>query len=254
MASPTYPLRALVLRRTKLGESDVICTLLSSDGSQVRAVAKGARKPTSAFASRLEVYAVCDLLLARGKTLDIIKEARLVEGNAHLRCALAMMEAAAPMVELLDRTTQAGLADARLFDMTCKALDTLKETDEAQTRVVCAAHLFKALAILGFRPRLDACVECGRPLSLENAPERVPFSLIDGGVVCADCRGHVETILLDRSVAQWAQALIFATFEEILPFEVAPETSLGLLRFLQLWVRQHVGTNLKSLSFLISQS
>lgn len=254
MASPTYPLRALVLRRTKLGESDVICTLLSSDGSQVRAVAKGARKPTSAFSSRLEVYAVCDLLLARGKSLDIVKEARLAEGNAHLRCDLALMEAAAPMVELLDRTTQVGLADARLFDMTCKALATLKNASEAQASIVCAAHLLKALAILGFRPRLDTCVECGRPLSLESAPGRVPFSLIDGGMVCAACRVNAETILLDRTVAQWAQALLFATFEEIGAFEVVPQTALGLLRFLQLWVRQHVGTNLKSLSFLISQS
>ena len=67
MASATYAARALVLRRTKLGESDVICTLLSSDGSQVRAVAKGARKPTSTFSSRLEVFAVCDLLLSRGR-------------------------------------------------------------------------------------------------------------------------------------------------------------------------------------------
>ena len=34
MAQPTYSLRALVLRRTKLGESDLILTLLSEDGSQ----------------------------------------------------------------------------------------------------------------------------------------------------------------------------------------------------------------------------
>ena len=85
MASRSYSVRALVLRRTKLGESDVICTLLSCDGSQIRAVAKGARKPSSSFASRLEVYSVCDLLLCQGKTLDIVKEARLLEGNEHLK-------------------------------------------------------------------------------------------------------------------------------------------------------------------------
>ena len=34
MAQPTYSTRALVLRRTKLGESDLILTLLSEDGSQ----------------------------------------------------------------------------------------------------------------------------------------------------------------------------------------------------------------------------
>ena len=52
MSQPTYPLRALVLRRTKLGESDLILTLLAADGSLAKAVAKGARKPTSSFAAR----------------------------------------------------------------------------------------------------------------------------------------------------------------------------------------------------------
>ena len=44
--------RVVVLRKTKLGESDLILTLLSSDGSQIRAVAKGARKPKSPFSTR----------------------------------------------------------------------------------------------------------------------------------------------------------------------------------------------------------
>ena len=51
---PTYDARAIVLRKTKLGESDLIVTLLAQDGSQARAVAKGARKPARPFAARLE--------------------------------------------------------------------------------------------------------------------------------------------------------------------------------------------------------
>lgn len=85
MASPTKTITALVLRRTKLGETDVIVTLLAEDGSQVKAVAKGARKPTSSFASRLELYSVAKILVAEGKNLDIVKEVRLLEGNEALR-------------------------------------------------------------------------------------------------------------------------------------------------------------------------
>ena len=85
MASPTKTITALVLRRTKLGETDVIVTLLAEDGSQVKAVAKGARKPTSSFASRLELYSVAKILVAEGKNLDIVKEVRLLEGNAQER-------------------------------------------------------------------------------------------------------------------------------------------------------------------------
>ena len=86
MAQPTYSLRALVLRRTKLGESDLILTLLAEDGSQQRTVAKGARRPKSSFAARTEPFCVIDALCAKGRSLDILKEARLVAAHDALRC------------------------------------------------------------------------------------------------------------------------------------------------------------------------
>lgn len=81
MAGPTYSLHAIVLRKTKLGESDLILTLLAEDGRQVRAVAKGARQagiPRSppGLKSLLKWK-----LSASGKSLDIVKEVRLVDAH-----------------------------------------------------------------------------------------------------------------------------------------------------------------------------
>ncbi|WP_041238763.1 DNA repair protein RecO, partial [Gordonibacter pamelaeae] len=118
MASATYTARAIVLRKTKLGESDLIVTLLAQDGSQVRAVAKGARKPSSPFAARLELYSSVDLLCSEGRSLDIVKEARIASSHERLRRDLEHAACAAPMAELLDRVTQEGLANPRLFALT----------------------------------------------------------------------------------------------------------------------------------------
>ena len=103
MARPTYTARVIVVRKTKLGESDLILTLLAEDGSQLRAVAKGARKPKSSFASRLELFSVADVLCAKGRSLDVVSEARLVEGNAALRGDIERISAAAPIAELVER-------------------------------------------------------------------------------------------------------------------------------------------------------
>ena len=46
-----YNERCIVLKHTKLGETDAIVTMLASDGSQVRAVAKGLRKPCLLYTS-----------------------------------------------------------------------------------------------------------------------------------------------------------------------------------------------------------
>lgn len=263
MARPTFSVRGLVLRRTKLGESDVIVTLLAQDGSQLRAVAKGARKPTSSFASRLELFSVCDLLLVSGKSLDIVKEARLVEGNDHLRGSLDLVEAASPMVELLDKTTQSGLVDGRLFPMACAALSSLSKVGEGRPEesnalglaeraaVVCAAELLKTSAVLGFCPRFDVCVGCGASLDLSHVPGTVPFSFVDGGLVCDSCLGFHETVGLSTSVAAWAQALMFSTFEQVMRFDIPRDVIVGILRFLQMWSRQHLGVKLVSLDFLL---
>ncbi|MBI5089289.1 MAG: recombination protein O N-terminal domain-containing protein, partial [Actinobacteria bacterium] len=54
MASPLYRDTDVVLRTYKLGEADRIVVFVSEQHGQVRAVAKGVRKPTSKFGGRLE--------------------------------------------------------------------------------------------------------------------------------------------------------------------------------------------------------
>ena len=109
---PSYPLRALVLRKTKLGETDTILTLLADDGGQVRAVAKGLRKPGGRFGARLEPYAVCDLLLHTGRSLEVVTEAQTVASHSGLREDLDRSAAAAVVADLLDKIVGRGAGGA----------------------------------------------------------------------------------------------------------------------------------------------
>ena len=67
---PLYRDEAIVLRTHKLGEADRIITLLTREHGRVRAVAKGVRRTTSKFGSRLEPFTHVDLQLAEGRNLD----------------------------------------------------------------------------------------------------------------------------------------------------------------------------------------
>ena len=64
-----------MLRTHKLGEADRIITLLTRHHGRVRAVAKGVRRTTSKFGSRLEPFTHVDLQLAEGRNLDIVTQA-----------------------------------------------------------------------------------------------------------------------------------------------------------------------------------
>jgi DNA repair protein RecO (recombination protein O) len=255
MASRTYRERVIVLRKTRLREADLVLTLLAQDGRQVRAVAKGALKPTGSFASRLELYSCADVLLVEGRSLDIVKEARLVDAHAPLRFDYERSICAAPMAELLSHATQGELPVERLFPMTQAAFASLARVEVARVRLVMSAFLLKAASLLGFRPSLAQCAECGEPRPMGAAWR---FSFAAGGVLCQDCAVLVGDIpgmngdrLAPAVVTDWANALIHATFSQVESMDADAVTQTAVARFAGTWIEAHLAP-LKSLSFAYS--
>lgn len=254
MAQQTYTAHVIVLRKTKLGESDLILSFLAQDGSQIRAVAKGARKPTSQFSSRLELGAEAEVLLAKGRSLDIVKEVRLIASNAAVRESIERAAAASPMLELLDRITQAGLENPKLLPMTHAALSALDASDAAHAPALCAAHLLKTFAFVGIRPSLDACCMCGEPLvraASDSHAHTTGFSFSEGGVVCKAC-STPDAVFLQPSTLAWARALLGMRFADVSSTEIDQSAVFGVLRLCQTWAHVHASTNLKSLTFLFT--
>lgn len=250
MASRTYSERVIVLRKTRLREADLVVTMLAEDGRQVRAVAKGALKPSGSFASRLELYAESDVLLVEGRSLDIVKEARLVNAHEKLRFEYARSICAAPMVELLAIATQDELPVAHLFAMTRVALDALERASEERVPLVMTAFLLKASSVLGFRPSLDTCAECGRERGSREYPAWVSHAA--GGVLCPDCASRQEAVVLPAATIGWVNWLIYSTFEQITNEENLPPSPRDLMGFAQAWIREHIG-ELRSLAFVMAE-
>lgn len=255
MAARTYREQVIVLKKTKLKESDLILTLLAADGRQIRAVAKGARKPGGSFASRLDLFSNARVLFASGRSLDIVKEARIVDAHAALRRDVGLTMCAAPMADLLARTTQDALPVPRLFDMMQAALSGLSACEGTARLLLCAAFLWKACALLGFRPLLTGCVECGRPMAAgpDAAALRWFFSPRAGGAVCGDCALAVPggAHPLDATIARWTETLIGARFAEVRRMRADEDTALAILRLVRDWTAEHIG-RLKSLDLLLS--
>ncbi len=252
MAAHSYQISGIVLRKTKLGETDLIVTLLAQDGAQVKGVAKGARKPSSSFASRLELFSVVEAHCAGGRSLDVIKEVRFIEANDHIRRTYECAVGAAPMVELLEKVTQAGLANPSLFPLTQTALRVMQEADEGQVYSITAAHLLKTLAFVGLKPSFDFCVTCGASVPLESNGSMLNFSYPEGGVVCKECAGTEETVTVLTETCRWAHALLMSPFKDIITFETDVKTSLASLRLCHAWIKEHVGTRMKSLDFIVA--
>ena len=156
---PVYKAEAIVLRQQALGEADRIVTLFTREYGKLRAAAKGIRRPASRLGGRLEPFTHARLLLARGRTLDVIAQAEIVEAFAGVRADLIRSAYAAYVAELVDR----GLADRdphqEVFTLTLDVLETLGTRERKVTD------------------------QKGRKYSLRVRPYRTTDDKIDGAVL-----------------------------------------------------------------------
>ncbi|HKV43465.1 MAG TPA: DNA repair protein RecO [bacterium] len=186
---PVYKAEAIVLRQQVLGEADRIVTLFTREYGKVRATAKGIRRPTSRLGGRIEPYTHVRLLLARGRTLDVIAQAEVVGTFAGVRADLIRSAYAAYVVELVDR----GLADRdrheEIFTLIRETLDALDRAGGDDAETLALRFALRLASLLGYQPETAACVECGRSLPrTQGTVEGWAFSAQRGGALCPTCR------------------------------------------------------------------
>lgn len=247
MAKPrTRRLRAIILDRTKLGETDLILTMLVDSGAQVRVVAKGARKPGGKFAARCELFCEIDALVAQGKSLDILAEAQLIEPHKLIRGDYDRTSAASALCEIARLTCFEDSEDPFLYPILSRALSACEEcTDVEHMDLVCAAYAFKVLAHGGWRPELSSCVECGDPAPLW-------FSVKLGGAVCESCARDVEGAEpVSPSQLAWISSLVNSTFDELVGVEVDAQSAGWLASLAHLWSTTHLDARLRAWEFML---
>ena len=242
---PAYPVRALVLRKTKLGETDTILTLLAADGRQLRAVAKGLRRPGGRFGARLEPYAVCDLLLHTGRSLEVVAEAQTVASHAALREDFERSAAAGVIVDLLDKISVEGQSEPRLFALSTTTLDVMETAAVDVLPVLVVAFLIKAMAMHGYRPELESCVSCAREVG-----ESCEFSVASGGVLCSECGAlDAGAIRFGPEGRAWLETLLSARLSDIEGLGMPPAAIADCFTLVRAFVTFHMPARLKALDF-----
>src|SRR5579862_3611183 len=98
---PTYTADSLVLHRLNLGENDRILTLYTREHGKLSAVAKGARRATSRLVGATELFTQARVLLATGRSLDILTQCEIRASFPALRNDLERLARATYLCELL---------------------------------------------------------------------------------------------------------------------------------------------------------
>ena len=185
---PSYRDEGVVLRTHKLGEADRIITLLTRQRGRVRAVARGVRKTSSRWGSRLEPFTHVDLQLAEGRTLDVVTQAEtLTAFSSNLGQDYARYTSGTVMLETADRLVPEEHEPAtQQFLLLVGGLRAMTSGEQGPAQVL-DSYLLRSLAVAGYAPSFEHCARCG------DAPPDDPgahrwFSPASGGVLCATCR------------------------------------------------------------------
>ena len=177
---------AVVIGSFDLGESDRVVTFYSREHGKVRGVAKASRRMRSRFGGALELFTLGELVFFDTGRSELVRVDHfdVLEPFAALRVDLERLGQAAWMVECVGRLTAERDPHAALYGLLTRALRACAGA-AAPTRVaVCFGA--RCLDVLGHRPRLDRCVECGR-----GYPFARP-ALDEGGLVCEACSVQVS--------------------------------------------------------------
>ena len=177
-----YRCDAIVLARVDIGEADRVITLYAREFGKLRAVAKGARRPLSRLGPHLEYFCRSNLMLVKGRDLDVVTGAESINAHLPLRTNLDAFGHASHMVELVARLTEERQENAAVFDLLAGSLGLLAEGLDPYH--VTRHFELALLNHLGFRPELLRCVGCREQLTQATHP----FMADLGGYLCEGCQ------------------------------------------------------------------
>lgn len=179
--SRAYRAEALILRRADFGEADRLVTLLTRGHGKVRAIARGARRPTSRHSGNLELFGHAQLLLRCGRDLDTISQSELLHPFRKVREDLEATSHAYYLAEVTDALVQPSDGAGRPFGLVLTAFQALEAG--ANPPLLAAHFLLHLLDALGYRPELVVCLACGRSVQ----PGVNFLSVGQGGTLCPEC-------------------------------------------------------------------
>jgi DNA repair protein RecO (recombination protein O) len=247
MRERQYRVTAIVLKRTDVGEADRLLTLLTAQRGKLRAVAKGARKPSARKTGHVELFNSVELQIAVAREIDLVLQAQTLEPFLRVRDDLDRLSYAYYFAELVDRFVQEEIEHHEVYELMLDALHWLETTDHLSR----TARFFEMqlLDALGYRPQLNICIHSKQEL----LPEENFFSPEAGGILKPEYRDtYRDSISVPVNALKVLRYLQNRNFPDIEQLKLSGQVEAEVEAILHYYVTHLLERNLKSVDFLNS--
>jgi len=151
MIRRSYVDEGIVLARRNFSEADRILSVFSKNHGRVSLIAKGVRRPSSRKRGHIEVFNRIKFQAVKGRGLDIMTEAEIIDSFEVVRKDLKRVALAYYFMEVIGRTIHEDEKNTELYDLLQSYLEKLK--DEEKLSSLRKDFVYQVLTILGFWPR-----------------------------------------------------------------------------------------------------
>src|SRR4051812_43502269 len=136
---------AILLRKRKLSDTSLIVSWCTESLGCIQTVARGARRPKSPFAGKLDLFFETEIQISRSRrsNLHTLTEVILRSPFAGIRQSYTRTQTAAYFVELIELCTERDHHEPQLFELLRRAFSYLEEND---TNLRAVAHFETELA------------------------------------------------------------------------------------------------------------
>jgi DNA repair protein RecO (recombination protein O) len=172
--------KAIVLGHRDLAEHDRLYTLYTEKKGKMEVRVRGARKVLSKLQPPLASIAVVRVLIYEGRARPLLIGIETAERLTATASSLWRRQLSARFIRLVDLATKPEIHDTHLFGLLRDALHMAEHVEAERVGALRDAFILQLLTHAGYRPELDACVQC-------RHPQPRAFSAAHGGAVCAKC-------------------------------------------------------------------
>ncbi len=240
-----YQTEAIIIKKIKLGEADRILTLYTPYLGKIRAVAKGVRRPRSKLAGHLELLTHSLVSLARGRNLDTITGSQTINSFLPLKSDLQLTSYGLYATELVEQFTADHIENRPLFQL---LLETLHQLCQAGNNELALRYFeLHLLNQVGYRPQLQQCVSCRRPLE----PTTNSFCPGAGGMLCPSCcQSQPLTRPVSVNALKVLRLLQSSGYDTVVKLKIDSELSHQLEMVMRDYLRYLLEREVKSAAWL----
>ncbi|MBW8042004.1 MAG: DNA repair protein RecO [Planctomycetes bacterium] len=199
----------ICIRALDYSETSQIVTFFTKSSGKIKAIAKGSKRPKSAFDGPIEVFSHGKIVFwdSTKEKLSTLTEFEQQPGFTHLCEKLLAFNCCLFGTELLSHLTNDYDPHPELFESFLQFLQNtndIRDTPEASRDALVLLILFQ-LALLkevGLQPILNYCVNCKTRGEIRDTRYETYFSSSANGLICRDCEGSFpDKIRLTQNAA-----------------------------------------------------